>query len=337
MSFVTTKQALEWLASEKGGTTSVASKRPELLDQLNDARRLFYTLNQKIRLDFHTEACFQVHEFYEPCIQCPCEPMSYTGITLPQEIEQVEAAWIGTQPITIYNRWMEYQEGIQGRGAAIKLIDVGNDFPLQIDWHPNHCIKPVFLATNQADCGKQVVLSFRTANGEKARETIKLAMDGGAPTAEVSQLDRPGGIILPADLKGGVEVYDCFGGKHLGFLSPKTAVPAFRRVKVTGACCGSIIRVRGSRKYTDVQFDWEVIETDNKLALIEAVRYLAIMGVNSSDAQWLAKARVHMQNILDYLGGDNLRDEGPTTVRDMDFIKQPFRKSGLRSRRRFRI
>lgn len=330
MPITSVKRALEWVAKETG--RSVEKDRAELLDKLNDARRLFYSLNQRIRLDFHIEACFPVQTFFEPCGGCEC-PQTYLGVTLPQEMEQVEAAWAGTQPITIYNRWLEYQDGIQGRGNSLKMVDVGNDFPLQIDWEPGKCIKPAFVATNNKDFNKKVTVSFTNANGEERTETITLCQAGSTITSEAMTIKRPGGIVLPPDLVGAIEVFDCMGGKHLGYLSAAVEVPAFRRVKIVDACCGALVRIRGTRRYTDVQFDWEVIETDNKLAILEALRYLEIMAVKSSDAQWLAKARNHMDNVIQYLGGDNLRDEGPTVVRRFDFGKLPLRKSRLFSRR----
>ena len=335
MPHASTREALSWLASESG--RSVESHRKELVEQLNDARRLFYSLNNRIRLDFHIDACFSVKEFYEPCLTCGCEPEVYYGITLPQEMEQVESVWIGTTPVTIYNRWLQYRDGIQGKGSSVKAIDVGNDFPIQSEWHPNKCIKPVFMASNQADCGKVITVTFTNANNEERRETLKLATTGVSTTSEVRSLKRPGGIVLPADLAGGIEVYDCMGGQHLGFFHPKVDVPAFRRLKLTGVCCGSIVHVHATRRFTNVEFDWEVIETDNKLAIMEAMRYLKIMAVNSSDAQWIAKARMHMDNMITYLGGDNLRDEGPATVRQLDFIRMPVKRSGLRSRKKYHI
>lgn len=331
MPHTTVKKAIEWLAQEKG--RNIKSQRHELVTLLNDVRRLFYSLNQRIRLDFHIEGCFVVQEFHEPCIKCGDCPASYLGVTLPQEIETVEAIWSHTSPVTIYNRWVEYSDGISGRGSALKMIDAGNDHPLQIEWDPKTCIRPVFMATNMADCGKEVTVSFKDANFEDKRETVKLAMTGVSTTSEVRQLTRPGGIVLPNDLVGGVEVYDCIGGQHLGYLSPKEVVPGFRRVKISSVCCGSVVKIVGSRKFSELEFDWEVVETDNKLAILEASRYLSIMSVNSSDAQWLAKARQHMDNMIAFLGGDNLRNEGPTVVRHMDFHKVPLRRSGLTSKR----
>lgn len=330
--FVSTEKALGWIADEKGRT--LKANRQELLARLNDVRRLLYSLRHKIALDFHIEACFQVKDYYEPCLTCNCEPQSYLGITLPHEMEQVESAWVETIPIPIHNRWLEYRDGIYGRGGLVKIIDVGNDFPIQGDWHPKKCIRPAFVATNAEDCGKEVEVSFLDSTFAERHERVKLTLSGGSTLSEASSLKRPGGIVLPQDLKGGVVVYDCIGGAQLGHLHPKPQVSVFRRVKVAGVCCGSLIRVRATRRFTELEFDWEIVETDNKLAIIEASRYLDIMAVNSSDAQWLAKARAHMENVIVYLGGDNMRDEGPATIRELDFLKQPVRRTKLISRRR---
>jgi hypothetical protein len=331
MAYASIQQALEWFAEARG--KSVTSHRKELLTKINDARRFIYSLNQRIRLDFHLEACFEAKTYYEPCVNCADAPATYVGITLPQEMEAVEAIWGGTTPMPIYNKWVEYDEGIKGRGDPLKAIDMGNDFPIQIEWSPCSCIKPVFMATSQADCGKEIVVSFKDSLNQHKTERLKLATTGTTTTSEVKSIDRPGGIVLPA-LESGVEVYDCIGGSYLGFYHPKTSIPAFRRMKITGVCCGQTVRVRASRKFTELEFNWEVIETDNKLALLEAMRYLDIMTVNSSDAQWLAKARMHAENVINFLGGDNLRNEGPTVVRRFDFLGGMTRRSKLMSRRR---
>jgi hypothetical protein len=324
MGYASTKQAIDWLASDMGRKAD--RDRAEILIRLNDVRRLFYSIYQKIRLNFYSEACFPVKMLYE---KGQNGPQTYPGITLPQEMEQIEAIWSGVTPLPIYNNWYEYKGSIKsGLSQIPRSIDMGGDHPLPIDWNPELAVHPKFIATDVADCGKIVSVSFVDSNNENVREDLKLSTDGVATTGWAKSIRRPGGIVLPTDLVGGVMVQDAATSAFLGHLAPSNTIPAFRRLKLTGTCEGECVQVRATRKYADVFYDWEVVETDNKLAIVEAYRYLKIMEVNSSDAQWLAKARVHIENATQYLAGDNYRSDGASTVRKLNL------NARVRNRRR---
>ena len=333
MAAATTKEALEWLAAETG--RNVVRDRPELLTILNDIRRFFYVTYDKLKLDFWLEGCFAVQEFYDPCDKCNGAPLKYLGITLPAEMNQVEQMRLSGIPVTIHNRWVNYMS-IPAGGSSVKSADMGGDFPTQLDWDPSKCVRPVFMATDPKDCGKTVTISFFDANNNRSIEHIPLSLQGSQAETEVRQFVRPGGIVLPVDLCGPVVAYDCLGGETIGYYGPKTAVPSFRRIRIIDGCCGEVVWVKATRRFTEVCFDWEVIETDNKLAIIEAQRYLKIMAVNSADAQWLAMARTHMANVEQYIGGGNFRDDGATSVRKITLFQKPLRKSRLNhAKRRF--
>ena len=317
MGFASTKQGIAWLAQDMGRKPD--RDREEVLNRLNDVRRLFYTLFQRIRLNFYIEACFPVKTMYENCTGEDCEAKTYAGITLPQDMEQIEAIWSGVTPLPIYNNWYEYKQGIKSElSQKPRSIDMGGDHPLPIDWKPSLGVHPKFIGTSNQDNGKIISVSYINQNREITSEQLPL-MDSGIGTTGIARgIRRPGGIVLPSDLVGGVVVQDSMTGAFLGHLHPKVSVPAFRRIKLTGLCEGDFVAVRATRRYAEVYYDWEVIETDNKLAIMEAYRYLKIMEVNSSDAQWLAKARVHLENATQYLAGDNYRSEGSATIRRLN-------------------
>lgn len=314
-SYASVEQALGWLAAETG--KDVTRNREELLTVLNDARALLYTIYQRVRLDFYIEGCVAVQEFCQPCLSCSDTPATYLGISLPAEIEQVETLFAGTCPVPLYDKWVEYRTYIRGSGGCLKGIDMGGDYPIQGDIDCGKCAKLKFTAIAQEDCGKIITVRYRDNGYEERQEHIKLAMEGLCIEAQASSLARPGGIVLPTGMKGGVIVQNAVDGRCLGRLSPRLTVPSFRRMKLTGICAGSHVAFRATRKFTEVFWDWEVIELggEGKLALLEAYRYNKNNGVNSADPAWIQKSKIHLDNVTQYIAGANMRSDGATGIK----------------------
>lgn len=320
----TVAEALSWLEGEIGN----AGSRKEALERLNDVRRLFYSLYDHARMNFYVEVCLPVQSFCMPCESCGD---SYLGITLPPEANQAESMWINRSPIPLYNDWYEYQTFRRiDQSGTLKGIDLGSDFPLQTD-NQKPC-RMRFTAVAKEDVGKIVRLNFLDSNHERQEVALKLAADGVVTAAHVLRLDKPGGIVLPVDLVGGVIVQNADTNKKLAMLHPKRPVPGFRRIKFTGLAEGDQVFIKATRRFMPVEFDWEVIETDNKLAILDAYRYLKIMAVNSSDAQWLAKAKAHITNVTQYIGADNYANDGGSSIRHLRIT--PFKRGQSRLRRR---
>lgn len=332
--YATVEESLLWVGEDIGPS----KPRPERLTKLNDARRLFYSIHQRLRLDFYIEACFCIKDFCQSCYTCGNgEEVVYSGISLPNEMQQVEAAWINDRPIPMYDKWYEYQHGIKSNNNSyLKFIDMGGDFPLESDWDCGKCAKLKFIALDGADCGKKVTVKYVAPGGDEKFEEVTLTSEGNCIEGVAEKLHRPGGIVLPTGLAGGVMVQDALTGQLLARLHPRITVPAFRRLKLTGVCDGGQVNVRATRKYTELYFDWEVVETDNKLALLDAVRYLKAMSIPSTDPGWKASAQVYLQNVEKYLSGDNSRSDGGSTVKRINILPAENRRSGLRMRRHTR-
>lgn len=330
MSFVTTAKAMTWVAEELG--RSLPSQSKEVLSRLNDVRRLFYSAYQKIRLNFYSDLCFKLEELPEECPTCGDSPSTYLGFALPHELEQVEQAWLSGIPMNIHNSWYEYQTHTQGYTEKAKLIDMGIDYPLAKDWCPGTCETLRFIAESPEDCGKKIRVSFINSTDSLETREITLNLDGVCVT-EVKSLTRPGGIVILDDLCGGLTVTGKSGVLY-GYIHPGTSIPAFRRLKATNGCLGNIVHIKATRKFQEVCFGWEVIETDNKLAILEALRYLKVLETNSSDAQWIAKAKMHMQNCIELIAGANYRSDGGSSVRFLNLRPVKVTRTGLRRNRR---
>lgn len=328
--YATVQESVGWLESESGTKNRITA-----LGHLNDARRLFYTVHQRLRLDFYIEACFLVDDFCQKCFSCGDHiDNTFVGISLPNEMEQVEAAWANSRPIPLYDKWMEYKNGVKlSEGSQLRFIDMGGDYPLERDWGCSTCARLKFIAVDPADCGKVVTVKYKNSDEADKLDQLALSTEGVCTENDVRTLARPGGIVLPTNLSGGVLVQDAHTGKLLARLHPRISVPSFRRLKLTGTCCGNQVYVRATRKYTELYFDWEVVETDNKLAIIDAYRYLKTIGLNSSDPTWLQKAAAYMSNVEAYLSGANSRSDGASTIKYINLLPAEKKRSGLRSRR----
>lgn len=321
--FATMEEAIGWIAAESGRHPE--RDRASIVDSINDARRLFYTVYQRVHLDFYIEGCVAVQKFCEQCNGCP---ETYLGITLPSEVEQVEALWTGCSPVPLYDKWVEYRTFVRSSNSCLtKGIDKGGDHPIQADIPCGKCAKLKFSATDKADCGKIITVRYKDASNEERTDRISLALDGTCIDGLASHVARPGGIVLPVGMQGGVIVQDANSGLNLGSLNPKLTVPSFRRLKITGACEGELVAFRATRKFTELYWNWDVIETggEQKLALIEAYRYNKLIGTGSGDPAWTAKAKLHLDNLTQYIAGSNMRSDGANATRRIDLFPHGWR------------
>lgn len=332
--YSTLEESINWIASESGRHPE--RDRRKIVEDINDARRLFYTVYQRVHLDFYIEGCVAVQKFCENCnVSCP---ETYLGITLPAEVEQVEALWTGCAPVPLYDKWVEYRTFVRSSNSCLtKGIDRGGDFPIQADIECGKCAKLKFSATDKEDCGKVITVRYKDAAKEERTEHIALALDGNCITGDASSVARPGGIVLPVGLVGGVLVQDANSGFSLGRLNPKLTVPAFRRLKLSGVVEGELVAFRATRKFTELHWNWDVVEVggEQKLALIEAYRYNKLIGTGSGDPAWQAKAKMHLDNLTQYIAGSNMRSDGANVTRRIELFKSGWRQGNrLNSNRR---
>lgn len=321
--FSTLEESIRWIAAESGRNPE--RDRADIIDSINDARRLFYTVYQRVHLDFYIEGCVAVQKFCEQCNNCPD---TYLGITLPAEVEQVEALWTGCAPVPLYDKWVEYRTFVRGKDSCLtKGIDKGGDHPTQADIPCGKCAKLKFTATDKADCGKIITVRYFDASKEERIEHIALSLDGLCIEGVASSIAKPGGIVLPVGVVGGVIIQDSNSGLRLGSLNPKITVPSFRRLKLTGVCEGELVAFRATRKFTELYWNWDVVEVggEQKLALIEAYRYNKLIGTGSGDPAWTAKAKLHLDNLTQYIAGSNMRSDGATVTRRIDLFPHGWR------------
>ncbi len=317
-------QMLQWIEKPSGKT--VAHNRCELIELANRIRQHLYLLYQDIPLFLDGEECFMVEEFP---LDCNCKE-TFLGITLPDEYETVEAIWKNDIPIKMFDKWREYRVGVQSTcPCEFAIWDIENFFPTERELSPcGSCMKVKFIAKDKADVGKTVIVRYTDSSGQEFSDEIMLSLDYVCTSREVMRIKPRGGVVLPPDLVGAVIVADG-EGRILSEYPPNMVVPSYRRMKITGVCCGDQVLVKASRRFMPLYFDTDVIETDNRLAIEELARFFRYNDNTQADVQYEAKASAHAANAKFYLFGEKSRHRGKATVSSVNMSHGPINKSGL--------
>jgi hypothetical protein len=220
------------------------------------------------------------------------------------------------------------------KGCRIETFDLGDGYCTERDF--GSCPYPIkFMAEKAEDCGKVLKVSYYDENKVLQVEEIKLSSDYIATSAAAIGFARPGGISLPNDLKGGVTVALCdANGTILSNFMPWENIPNYHRIRINGVCENDVVRVRGSRKYHDLYYDGDIVETDNRLAIEQAARGFLHRDSNSAEPTLIGKAALHFGTAEKYLLGEKARDEGGGVVRRFEYGPRTMRRSGLTRRGR---
>lgn len=329
MSYTTFGTLLDWLQEPTGQT--VRDNRPELVRKANDIRQHFYMLYEKVQMFMDIEECFCVQKFFSHCDPCRGD---YFGITLPSYMQQIEKMAVSGLPVTLFNKWREYNAGFVGRaGCRIEATDMGDGFCTELDI--GICPMPVkFMVLNPRDCNKSVRVSYYDEAGKDATESFKLSMTYQATQTRVSRFKHPAAIVFSAPLEGGCVIALCDERSTIiSEVYPGETIPSLRRHKLSGVCAGDVVQLRASRRYSPLYFDHDIVETDNKQAFVEMALSFKFTRSQSTDPQVLQKGSWHEGRAKAYLLGEKARDEGGGVVRRINLLGTHKSRSGLPSRR----
>ena len=303
--------------------------RAYMLGQANKIRRIFYDLYREFEMEVDIEECFQAQDFSH-CAGCPPKT---SGITLPPYMQTVEAAWASSEPLSLYGKWREYKTGLKCSSDNLRAVyKMPGFYATERDVCPYgaHCVG--LMARDVDDKDKKVKVTYRSETGV-ITEYVSLIFGGYRLLEQMAVEIKE--VVLPAGLKGSVVIAQKDGDDKVRILSeyaPHELVPSYRRVKITGVGCDEVVVVRASRCYTDLFYDDDVVETDNRLAIENAARYLFYSESGTGDAI-LKKAEFHYAKMRDDLKGMNSRELGIAI--DGDLVHgPPVRRSKLRSHRR---
>jgi len=328
MSKTTLANMLKWI--EQPFQTTVSRERDLLVTQANKIRRMFYDMYREFEMEVDVQECFRVQS-YGHCSGCPDDAR---GFTLPPYMQNVEAAWLSSEPLLLYSKWREYKVGRKPSSDALMAVyDMPGSFPTERDLCPFGCLHSVqFMAKCPSDAGKKVKVEFKSTDGRE-EEYVELVRSGYTKMSKgVYEINA---VVLPTDLKGGVVIAQSDDSDKLRILSeyqPWEHVPSYRRVKVTGAQCDEAVVVTASRQYTDLYYDDDIVETDNRIAIENAARFL-FYSESGTGQDLMQKAAFHLEIAKDALRGMNSRDIGVGKEGDLA-PSQPARRSRLHRNRR---
>lgn len=325
--YTTFGNMLRWLEKPAGLTLNI--NRRELVALANKVRKHFYLLYEEVQLFMDFEQCVCIQTFYQDCRSCQNH---YLGITLPAGVQQIEGLIVSGTPVSLQNHWRGYQSGIVERKCRTETFDMGDGYCTERDF--GGCPFPIkFMCKDSMDCGKRVRVSYYDINGTECSEEIVLSLEYKATEGAAIGFKRPGGVVLPSDLKGGVVV--ALGNDASTILSeylPWENIPNYHRIRINGVCDKDAVLIRGSRRYHDLFFDTDIVETDNELAIEQAALGFKFRDSTSAEPTLLAKAGAHMATARKYLMGEKARDEGGGVVRRFELGPRTIHRSGLTRR-----
>jgi len=318
---------LKWI--ERPFNTTIERDRGFLVDMANRIREKMYLAYRQYEIAVDVEECFELQRFCQ-CGQCS---ETYRGITLPSYMNTVEAAWFSREPITLYSKWRESKVGIRtDNDCMLASYDQPGFYPTERDLSPCGCADSIqFLSKNIADNGKLVRITYEDSSGDEQSEEVSLAAGAWMPISGMARYIKS--VLLPTQLKGGVDIRQQQGNRLLSEYSPHESVPSYRRLKLTGMCDNSVVVIRASRKFTPLFWDHDIVETSNRDAIEECARHLFYAN-SGAEGGMIQKSEYHRSLFMESLKGEQSRDIGINRENSSSAMGPPIRRSRLRSSRR---
>lgn len=330
MGYTTFGTLLSWLEQPAGKT--VRDNRRDLVMLANDIRQHFYSLYEKVQMFMDLRECFCVQEFISHCD--PCQKR-FHGITLPHYVQQAESMKVAGVPVTMFNKWREWNPGfIPSLTCQTRSLDQSDGFCTERDIGAVPCRLKIMAKTAQ-DCGKVVRLTYWDRNGQKNVDELRLTLDYQPSGTEAVRFDHPAGVVFVQALEGGAVIaLDNERSEILSEYYPGESVINYRRLRLENVCPQDVIELKASRRYTPLFFDHDIVESDNKQAFVEMAMAFKFTRSPSLDPAVLTTGQWHENRAKQYLIGEKARDEGGNQVRRINLLGPHKHRSGLPSRRR---
>lgn len=295
---------------------SLPKDREEVVEAVNKYRNLLYNMYASHKLFDNYKVCCCVQKFSNNCNNPsdPCDDFYY-GITIPDDMAGVVAAWEYNEPMTLRSRWREAHVGISTGGLTKRtLTQMPETSATERDLTTYSRLK--IIANHDADEDKVVVIRGRDSNNSTITAHITLEVDGFKYTK--SKFCKIDSVVLP-DLCGHIEL-QTEEGCTLSVYYPHEHVPCYRRFKInSGTCSAHAILVQGTRNYKPLAVDTDIVEIGDILIIEAAGRYFRY-NENSTDQEDIRRAQYDlttMKGLLDGLvarhRGRMIQDGSPTS------------------------
>lgn len=305
MGYSSFQQAKEFVAAGYGECNK------EILGEVvNAIRQHWYNWYQEVALFMDAIECFCVQRF---CVDCNNCRDSYRGVTLPREFQTVEAMWFNDFAVNLRSEWREWQNGITPEcDCRLQKIDIPGSFSTFADLLPGRPSRLSVFATHPDDAGKKFTIQGEDAGGVPRVEQVVLAMGGVGTEWPFRSINNRGGIMKEVT-KGRVLLTD-ESGRKLGVYEPDETVPTYRRIKITGLSddC-SAVNIRAARRYYPLYDDFDVVETDNRMAFDSMARYLRLFRRSDKDGAALTSEKNYLLTAKAMILGEKAREKGKST------------------------
>ena len=298
----TLEKAMEVMAPALG--LSVDTNRDEILKSVNKYRNLLYNLYADNKLFDDYKVCCEIQKFSASCgdPDQSCDDFYY-GVTLPDDMAGVVAAWEYNTPLTLNSRWRESHVGLRTSDTPTgHLIEMPETSPTEKELKTSSKIK--VFTYHESDHGK--VVDIRAYDKENNLVNIELTLESDAYVYSNTEIREIHSVVLPnlcgcLELKAG----DCTLSKYY----PHEYIPRYRRFKVAKHCGTQHLLIQGTRKYRDLADPRDVVEIGDILILEAAGRYFRY-SENSTDVEDMQRAEYDYRKMIEQLNGLVARHRG---------------------------
>lgn len=273
--------------------------RREVIDALNRYRLLLYSSYEKFKLFDDTFHCLCIQTFSSEC----GDP--YQGFTLPADVLGVEVVYSYGVPLKIRSRWRESHTGIGvNQLGRIEAVQLAESFATERDLKKITKIK--IFTEHEKDNGKKVYLEVIDASNRQKRIAFTLINDGFAVSPV--KVRKILSVSLPSGRTGSLTLMQ-EDGYELSEYTPWETVPTYTRMKVATVNCPTTVVIQGTKKFTNIYFDHDIVEVGNALVIEEAGKFFKY-GDTTTDQKELQTAQYHKGLMDSYLKGDIARHRG---------------------------
>ena len=309
MNYALASEVLDWITEPSG-----ECDRGKLFTLLNQARERMYLLHESLPL-FDISYCFQVQTF---CVDCNTCAETYRGVTLPRHYQTVEAMWYNDSPIELYSSWREWVRGMSPEcSCGLSKFDMPGLFSSERDPIAARPVHLRIVAQSPKDFGKKVTVRAVTVLGHTTTTEYTLVRNGVLTEHAIVALAKGSGFQKPRT-EGSVVLAE-ENGRVLSVYEPDETMPGYKRIKLTGLRNGcEQVNIRGLRRYHPVYREGDVIETNNRTAFEEMVRFLRLNGKRDKNSDDIKGAVYHMAQSKGALMGDKSRELGKSTQTEVN-------------------
>lgn len=210
--------------------------------------------------------------------------------------------------MTLRSRWRESFTGRIPCGNTLSLSLMPQRYPTEREMKAPARLR--FYAEHPDDCGKTVFMEARMRN-KVQRLSFELSSD--AWVQSVDPVHDIHNVVLPADLRGPVTIAT-EDNYELSTYAPWERVPSYARVKINSACPANIF-IQGTRAYTPVYFDPDIVEVGDPNILEFMAQYIRFNKAKDrkdqeTSALALAQANKELDGLISRYTGRAIMD-GP--------------------------